>query len=189
MSKSINATHYDRIPTFPSDEKKRELIVNAIVETPKGSDHKFCLVKQYGIIAYHHVLPDKLTWPYDYGFVPQTLASDGDAVDMLVLTDDGLFPGCLVEARLIGAILQTEDGIENDRLIAVPVPSPGAPLRTDGYFDIKDIPKRELEQIREFLVRYSTAEGHAIESRGEVGADGAMEIVKRCIKQYRKNAA
>ena len=99
-------------------------MVNAIVETPKGSDHKFKLISDYGLIAYHHVLPDELTWPYDYGFVPQTLAPDGDAVDILVLTDDGLFAGCLVEARLIGAILQTEDGIENDRLIAVPVPSP-----------------------------------------------------------------
>ena len=189
MSKSINATHYDRIPTFPNDDKKRELVVNAIVETPKGSDHKFQLISDYGIIAYHHVLPDKLTWPYDYGFVPQTLAPDGDAVDILVVTDDGLFPGCLVRARLIGAILQTQDGVENDRLIAVPVPSPGAPLRTDSYVDITDLPKPELEQIREFLIRYSTEEGHTIDQRGEVGAAGAIEIVKRCIKQYRKKAA
>ncbi len=189
MSKSINATHYDRIPTFQNDEKKRELVVNAVVETPKGSDHKFALVPEYGIIAYHHVLPKNLTWPYDYGFVPQTLAPDGDAVDILVITDDGLFPGCLVEARLIGAILQTQDGIENDRLIAVPVPSPGAPLRTDSYIDIADVPARELADVREFLVRYSTDEGHTIEAKGEVGAQGALEIVKRCMKQYRKKAA
>lgn len=91
MSKRINATHYDHIPTFPSGEKHREPFVNAIVETPKGSDHKFQLMPEYGIIAYHHVLPGKLTWPYDYGFVPQTLAPDGDAVDILVITDDGLF--------------------------------------------------------------------------------------------------
>ncbi len=189
MSKSINATHYDRIPTFPSSEKKRELVVNTIVETPKGSDHKFRLMPEYGIIAYHHVLPEKLTWPYDYGFVPQTLAPDGDAVDILVITDDGLFPGCFVEARLIGALLQTEDGVENDRLIAVPVPSPGAPLRTDAYFDIADMPKRELEQIREFLERYSSEEGHTIEARGEAGAEGAMTLVKQFMKQYRKKAA
>ena len=189
MSKSINATHYDRIPAFPSDEKKRELVVNALVETPKGSDHKFCLVPEYGIIAYHHVLPESLRWPYDYGFVPQTLAPDGDAVDILVITDDGLFPGCLVEARLIGAILQTEDGTENDRLIAVPVPSPGAPLRTDAYFDIADLPASELTEIREFLVRYSTEEGHAIDAQGVLGAQGAIAIVKRCMKQYRKKAA
>lgn len=189
MSKSINATHYDRIPTFSNDEKKRELVVNAVIETPKGSDHKFRLIPEYGIIAYHHVLPDKLTWPYDYGFVPQTLAPDGDGVDILVLTDHGLFPGCFVETRLIGALLQTQDGVENDRLIAVPVPSPGAPLRTDDYTDISDIPEPELAQIRGFLIRYSTEEGHTIEPRGKVGAAGAMEIVKRCIKQFRKKAA
>lgn len=189
MSKSINATHYDRIPTFSDSDNKRDFVVNAVIETPKGSDHKFRLVPDYGMIAYHHVLPDKLTWPYDYGFVPQTLAPDGDAVDVLVITDDGLFPGCLVEGRVIGAILQTQDGVENDRLIAVPKPSPGAPLRTDRYMDLADVPKRELDEIREFLVRYSSAEGHTIEQKGEVGADGAMAIIKRCLKQYRKKAA
>lgn len=188
MSKSINATHYDHIPAFPNDAKRHERVVNAIVETPKGSDHKFRLKADYGMIAYHRVLPDKMSWPYDYGFVPQTLAPDGDAVDILVVTDDGLFPGCLVESRLIGAILQTEDGIENDRLIAVPTPSPGAPLRTDAYVDIADIPKRDLDHIREFLVSYSTKQGHTIEPRGEVGAEGAMAIVKQCMKQYRKKA-
>ena len=189
MSKSINATHYDHIPTFQSDEKRKERIVNAVVETPKGSSHKFRLISEYGIIAYHHVLPDRLTWPYDYGFVPQTLAPDGDAIDIVVVTDDGLFPGCFVEARLIGAIRQTQDGVENDRLIAVPAPSPGAPLRTDQYVDIADLPPPELERIRDFLVRYSTAEGHTIDVKGVVGAEAALASVKRCMKQFRKKAA
>ena len=63
--------------------------MNAIIETPKHSCHKYDLVAEYGIIAFSHTLPDKLEWPYDYGFVPQTLAPDGDPIDLLMINKDG----------------------------------------------------------------------------------------------------
>jgi inorganic pyrophosphatase len=74
-------------------------------------------------------------------------------------------------------------------VIAVPVPSPGAPLRTDAWIDLADMPTHDVDEIRNFLVRYSSKEGHTIEERGEVGAEGAMANIKRCLKQYRKKAA
>lgn len=55
--------------------------------------------------------------------------------------------------------------------------------------DIDDLPARELEEIRDFLMRYSREEGHAIDPRGALGAEGAMALVKRCVKHYRKKAA
>jgi inorganic pyrophosphatase len=189
MSKSINATHYDRIPAFPSDEKKHDHVVNAIIETPKQSCHKYALIPEYGIIAYHRVLAEGLAWPYDYGFVPQTLAPDGDGIDILILSDSGLFSGCLIEVRVIGAIRQTKDGVEDDRLIAVPLPSAGAPKPTDVYFDITDLPRSELDKIEDFLVRYSSDEGHRIEISAVVGAEEALTSIKRCMKQFRKKAA
>ncbi len=189
MSKSINATHYDRIPAFPSGKKKRSNVVNAIIETPKNSCHKYELVSGYGIIAFSHALAKKLEWPYDYGFVPQTLAPDGDPIDLLIVSKDGLFSGCLIEARVVGAIRETKDGIENDRLIAVPLPSPGAPLPTDEYFDIADIPRNQVDEIRDFLIKYSSEQGHKIEIKAIVGAEAAITIVKRCIKQFRKKCA
>jgi len=76
--KGINATHYDRIPTYPSRAKKQENVVNSIIETPKRSCHKFALDSDYGIIAFHELLPKAIEWPFDYGFIPQTLAPDGD---------------------------------------------------------------------------------------------------------------
>jgi inorganic pyrophosphatase len=186
MSKSINATHYDRIPAFPNGEKKREHVVNAIIETPKRSCHKYALVPKYGIIAFHRVLPEQLEWPYDYGFVPQTLAADGDPIDILLVSESGLFSGCLIEARVIGAVREVKDGVEDDRLIAVPTPSAGAPQPTDNYFDITDLPKRKLDEIRDFLVKYSSDEGHRIEVRSVAGAEEALESIKRCMKQFRK---
>jgi inorganic pyrophosphatase len=189
VSKSINATHYDRIPAFPDGEKRRAHVVNAIIETPKRSCHKYALIPEYGLIAFHSVLPRRLEWPYDYGFVPQTLAPDGDALDILLLSENGLFSGCLIESRVIGAIRETKDGVENDRLIAVPLPSAGAPMPTDTYFDITDMPRNEVDAIKDFLVKYSSEQGHAIEVRAIVGAEAALTSVKRCMKQFRKKCA
>jgi inorganic pyrophosphatase len=189
MAKNINATHYDRIPAFPSTEKKHEHVVNAIIETPKRSNHKYNLVPRYGLIAFHRVLPDGLDWPYDYGFVPQTIAPDGDPLDILLINEDGLFSGCLIEARIIGAVRETKDGIENDRLIGVPMPSPGAPQPTDHYFELSDLPPTMLEHIKDFLVTYSSDQGHRIQVKALVNAQEALATVKRCMKQFRKKSA
>lgn len=186
MSKNINATHYDLIPAYPSRSKKSEHIVHAIIETPKRSCQKFALVPKYGIIAFQSVLPDKLEWPYDYGFVPQTLAPDGDPLDVLLVNENGLFSGCLIETRVIGAIRETKDGIENDRLIAVLPPSKGAPQTTDGYREISDLPDRTLDAIKRFLVEYSSRQGHAIDIRAIVNSTQAMRIVKRRMKDFKK---
>ncbi len=121
--KSVNATHYEYIPAFTSGKKKRDHVVNAIVETPKGSCKKYALEPSLGIIAFHSHLPAKLEWPYDYGFIPQTLAPDGDGVDVLIINDKGLFSGCLIGVRVIGSVCERKDGVQNDRVIAVPLPS------------------------------------------------------------------
>jgi inorganic pyrophosphatase len=183
---AINATHYDYIPALPNAKKKRDRIVNAIIETPKASRHKYALMPEYGIIAFHDVLPEDLEWPYDYGFIPQTLAPDKDPVDILIVNRDGLFSGCLIQARVIGAIRETKDGIENDRLIAVPLPSPGTPLDTDTYTEISDLPQGTLEGIKSFLVGYSSGQGHAIKISAIVGAGEAMKTVASGRKKFKK---
>lgn len=189
MKKSIHAAHYDRIPAFPSGKKKRDHVVNAIIETPKSSCHKYSLVPGYGLIAFHSVLPNDLEWPYDYGFIPQTLAADGDPLDVLLINENGLFSGCLIETRIIGSIRETKDGTEDDRLIAVPVPSSGAPMPTDNYFDIRDVPLEDLERIKAFLVEYSREQGHDTKITSVVGAEDALESIKRCMRRFQKKAA
>jgi inorganic pyrophosphatase len=149
--KAINATHYELIPTLPNDSKSSDVIVHAIIETSKNSPHKYALKTGYGIIAFSEVLPAGMHWPDDYGFVPQTLADDGDPLDILVLTDDALFSGCLIETRVIGSVRLSKNGVENDRLIAVPLPSEGAPKPTDSYNEIGDLPQALLNEIVDFL--------------------------------------
>lgn len=185
--KSVNATHYEYIPAFATGKKKREHVVNAIVETPKGSCKKYALEPSMGIIAFHSHLPEKLEWPYDYGFVPQTLAPDGEGMDILIINDRGLFSGCLIPVRVIGSVRERKDGIENDRVIAVPLPSRGAPQPTDDYDDISDVPKDELQHIKTFLAEYPALEGHTVVIVGVAGAKEAIKGLKDAHKKFKKD--
>lgn len=188
MSKgAINATHYEAIPTRiknGNDEPR----VNAVIETPKNSRHKYALNNKLGIIAFHEVMPDSMQWPYDYGFIPQTAAPDGDPLDVLVITDNGLFSGCLIEVRLIGAVLESKDGTDNHRVLGVPLPSAGAPRMTDTVYDLSELPPTLLDEIMNFLKTYSERQGHHIEQKGVCGPQAAMKLVKQARKQYKKQS-
>src|ERR1044072_8151320 len=106
-----------RLAPFEDDS----LIVG--IETPKGSQNKLAFEPRYRTFVLKGVLPAGAVFPFDFGFVPSTRGGDGDPLDVLVLMDAPVFPGCIVPSRLIGAIEaeQTEDGEteRNDRLIAV----------------------------------------------------------------------
>ena len=184
--KTINATHYEAIPTRMKNGNS-EPRVNAVIETPKHSRHKYALNNDFGIIAFHEVMPDSMEWPYDYGFIPRTIAPDGDPLDVLVITDNGLFSGCLIEVRLIGAVLESKDGTDNHRTIGVPLPSPGAPRMTDTVYETRDLPPSELDKILNFLKTYSERQGHNIDQKGVVSAAEAMKLVKRSRKEYKKS--
>src|SRR6267378_6621642 len=98
-------------------------IIQVVVETPKGSRNKYAFDEDQKVFALKKVLPAGMAFPYDFGFVPSTLADDGDPVDVLVLMDEPAFPGCLLKCRIIGIIegeQEDKDGKErNDRIIAV----------------------------------------------------------------------
>src|SRR5436190_4303514 len=119
------------VASHPSMSKKaatRKLQeIDIVVETPRGQRNKFKFEPKSGRFQLGKVLPAGLSFPYDFGFVPETKAEDGDPLDVLLLMDEPAFPGCIVTARLIGVLEaeQTEDGetIRNDRLIAVAEPA------------------------------------------------------------------
>ena len=184
MNKKINATNYEAIPSFPNKGKDR--IVHAIIETVKGSPHKYALKSEYGIIAFREPMPKGYDWPYDYGFVPQTLADDGDPIDLLYLSEKGSFSGCLIEARLIGSIKLKKDGVENDRLIGAPLRTEDCPQPTDDYNEISDLPRHELDAICKFLTQYSEHQGHNIEFIGRVQAETALKSIFEARKKYKK---
>jgi inorganic pyrophosphatase len=101
-------TAIDRIKPFAEDMDD----VHVIIDTPRGSRNKLKWDRKLGVLKLSHILTAGAVFPFDFGFVPGTHGADGDALDVLVLTDEPLFPLCLVQARLIGVIEaeQTQEG-------------------------------------------------------------------------------
>ncbi len=117
--------HYDKISTFPRDEENTEdNVVHAVIETPQKIRHKYAFDEKFGIFMLKHTLASGLEWPYDYGFIPQTLGNDGDPLDILLLQDEPTFPGCLVKARVLGIIRIAKNSVQNDRILGCSVHMP-----------------------------------------------------------------
>src|ERR1700704_3425945 len=114
--KRVNPTHLENIPTFPDEDD--ETLIHVVVETPRNIRHKYAFDSELGIFKLKQTIAEGLEWPYDYGFLPQTLGDDGDPLDVIFLCDEPTFPGCLVEGRLLGVIRIDKNGEQNDRLVA-----------------------------------------------------------------------
>ncbi|MBV9263793.1 MAG: inorganic diphosphatase [Candidatus Eremiobacteraeota bacterium] len=176
MAKSqINPTDYDAIPTYVPHEKEK--LVYAVIETPAQTRHKYAFDAGYGIMLLKQTLAEGLMWPYDYGFIPQTLAEDGDPTDVLVISDVPTITGCLVKVRIIGAVLLKKNGTINNRLIACPQRQDGVSMKTDGFEEIKDVPKDTMDGIERFLVEYSEEQGNTIEYKGTCSRKKAFAMI------------
>ncbi|MDB5073141.1 MAG: inorganic pyrophosphatase [Candidatus Eremiobacteraeota bacterium] len=150
-----------------------------MIETPRGSRYKYAFEAETRALELRFLLARGLSFPYDYGFVPQTLAEDGDPADVLLIMEEPVLPLAVVRARLIGGFEMTKDGVRNDRLLACPVPMKGIATPADGYTTLDDLPQQELDQLERFLREYSEEQGHDIELQGRYGAAGALQNVAR----------
>ena len=183
--KSINATHFEEIPPFPEDGDSK-YTVHVVVETPRNIRHKYALDAKNGIFKLKQTIAEGLQWPYDYGFIPQTLADDGDPVDALFLCDEPTFTGCLVQARLVGSIQLDKNGETNDRLVTCAEQMDGITQSTDGYKDIGDIPKDVMDSLCRFLVEYSEEQGNQITFKGVVSRKKALDLIEKGRKKFKK---
>src|SRR5688500_6414850 len=111
-------------------------VVNAIIEIPKGGRNKYELDKHTGLCKLNRDLFASSHYPGDYGFIPQTLAEDGDLLDILVMVNEATFSGCLIEARVIGLFRMKDDGFDDYKLFAVPNTDP---LFAD-YHELEHVP-------------------------------------------------
>jgi inorganic pyrophosphatase len=159
----------------------------AVIETPKLRHYKYKFDSKREVFFLDGVLPEGMSFPYDFGFLPSTLGEDGDPIDVLVLSDQPTFCGCVVPARLIGVIEaeQTEvDGTRsrNDRLLAVPVKAANfAAIRS-----IDDLDKHRLEEIQQFFISYNRVRGKQFKVLGIRGPDRADVLAKEAIKRFKK---
>lgn len=130
-------------------------LVNAMVEVPVGSRNKYEYDPDLGIIVRDRVLPGAVRYPTDYGFVPSTVADDGDPLDILVAAYDPAFPGCRVRVRPVGALNMSDSSGRDRTILAVPDDDP-------RFADIKsldDLPDQNLTEVEEFFEGYKRLEG------------------------------
>jgi len=157
---------------------------NVIIETPQGSRNKYTYDHRHGLFKLKKVLPLGNVFPYDFGFLPSTLAEDGDPIDVLVLMDTSAFPGCLVPARLVGVIegRQTEEGKKrrNDRLIAVATDS----HNHRDIVTLRDLDESIITEIEHFFVAYHNLEGTPFKPIGRRGPKHAERLVEEAMQAY-----
>lgn len=155
-------------------------VVNAIVEIPKGRRSKFEIDKLTGLIKLDRYLYSSLHYPGDYGFVPQTLAEDGDPLDILVMVNEPTFSGCLIEARPIGLFKMTDKGFNDYKILAVP--------NTDPIFaefhDLWRVAPHFLREVEHFFGTYKQLEAATVVTQGWEPAGTAKNEILRSAERY-----
>lgn len=160
-------------------KQKSPQTITAIIETPSGSRNKYAWDEKSQGYRLKKVLPSGMVFPYNFGFIPDTKAEDGDPLDVLVLMDAPAFPGCIIECQLIGAMeAEQKDGgkaIRNDRLIAAEV--------NDSSFsnihDVDELPEPLLKEIEAFFIQYNRVEGRSFKILRMCEWKEAAKLIKK----------
>ena len=159
--------------------------INVIIEINKGSKNKYEIDKATGIIALDRAAHTAQDFPFDYGFIPQTLWDDGDAIDVVLLTTFPLLPGILVRVRPVAIMNMVDSGDADDKIIAVPVDDP----RWNEIHDLSDINKHTLKEIEHFYSTYKKLQNKEVSITGFKGKDDAKKAFNRGIKLYKDSKA
>jgi len=149
--------------------------VQVVIEIPRGSRNKCEMDHHDGTIRLDRVLYSSVHYPTDYGFVPGTMAADGDPLDVLVIVEEPTFPGCRMRVRLIGALVMHDEAGTDEKLLAVPMADP----RFDGIRELEDVGPHWLAEIENFFDTYKLLEDKTSEVQGWLGTKEAVEILNR----------
>ena len=153
-----------------------------VIEIPKGSTNKYELDKETGLLRLDRVLHSAVYYPADYGFIPRTYCDDGDPLDVLVLSQEPVYPLTIVEARAIGVMrMRDEKGID-DKIVAVSVRDP-------AYADFKDkaqLPGHVLRQVRRFFEDYKVLEHKQVVVEELLGPEAAVGVIADALQLYKQ---
>jgi inorganic pyrophosphatase len=156
-------------------------VVHAVIEIPKRSRNKYEYDVDTGCLKLDRVVSSSLHYPGDYGFIPRTLHYDGDPLDVLVMTNEPTFSGCLIEARVLGIFHLIDKGELDDKILAVPNTDP----LFAGYHKLEDVPRHFLREVEHFFSVYKDLDQVHVESGGWDGLDRAYQEIHEAMRLYR----
>ena len=154
--------------------------VEAVIEIPSGSQNKYELDHDTGRMRLDRVLYSPFHYPADYGFIPDTLAEDGDPLDVIVMITQPTFPGCQLRARIVGLLeMHDEHGVD-DKLFAVAADDP----RYDGVVTLEDLPAHTLKEIVHFFSTYKELQGLPTMVGEWRTAERALTVLDECRRRF-----
>ncbi len=153
-----------------------KIILDALIEIPLNSKNKYEVDHSTGKIHLDRVLYSAMCYPTEYGIVENTLAPDGDPLDILVICKERTFPGCIVPARVLGYLSMVDDGNLDYKLISVVNCDP----RFDNIQQLSDLPAFELDEIENFFQNYKQLQNVKVETHGYHGLEETKKLIDEC---------
>ena len=152
----------------------------AVIEIPMGSNVKYELDKQTGLLRVDRVLYSAVHYPANYGFIPQTFADDDDPLDVLVLCQEPVYPRTLIRARAIGLMTMIDGGKKDHKIIAVAIDDP----EYSSYRDLAELPVHRLNILRRFFQDYKQLEALDVEVDEIEAAENAFPVIEASLQAY-----
>ncbi len=168
--------NYLLLPTGPEPPA----VLNAVIEIPPGSANKYEYDKDLNVFRLDRALFSPVHYPGAYGFIPQTLAEDGDPLDVLVLLDGHCFTGALIEVRPLGVLEMKDDKGLDHKILAVPTTDP----RKDEMHGLQNVPRHTLREIDYFFHIYKELEGKFADTYGWHDRVDAYRIIEEAVTRY-----
>ena len=162
----------------PGESLPQEFL--AVIEIPMGSNVKYELDKQTGLLKMDRVLYSAVHYPANYGFIPQTFADDDDPLDVLVLCQEPVYPRTLIRARAIGLMTMVDGGKKDHKIIAVAVDDP----EYSSYQDVGELPTHRLNILRRFFQDYKQLEALDVEVDQIESAESAIPVIEAALQSY-----
>lgn len=166
-----------------SDSRITAESFTAVIEISKGGKQKYELDKATGLLRLDRILYTSTHYPANYGFIPRTLAGDGDPLDVLVLCTEPLQPLTLVDCYAVGMITMIDTDETDEKIIAIPYQDP----QMNIYRNITDIPPHILNEMNHFFSVYKQLEHHETSLQEVLGREGAHEAINNSIDAYKKH--
>lgn len=153
---------------------------DVLIEIPKGSRNKYEYDFKLKKIRYDRMLFSSMMYPADYGFIPETLALDGDPLDVLVLVTEPTFPGCVMEVKPIGVFHMADEKGPDEKVICVPMSDP----IWNKLNDLSDLNPHLLKEIEHFFQVYKDLENKKVDVEGWGDVNEAYTIIDECIERF-----